>query len=187
MMVAPVVVILTTTGTTNGDNAVSMMFQICNFHHNDAIMSAMVSRTTGVSIVYSIFCSGADKIRPSNPRSTGFCEGNPPLTGGFPSQRASRAENVSICSRHPASEGFLVYLPFLFVTWRRDHFTRNYVIWDWSLVLKAINHLRWVCYSKNNGNAIGTYLIFQKFFLRKRHQNQIITVLIPGTFFHIPK
>ena len=27
---------------------------------------------------------------------TGLCEGNPPVTGGFPSQRASNAENVSI-------------------------------------------------------------------------------------------
>ena len=31
---------------------------------------------------------------------TGLCEGNPPLTGGFSSQRASRAENVSIWWRH---------------------------------------------------------------------------------------
>ena len=29
-------------------------------------------------------------------RVTGLCEGNPLVTGGFPSQRASRAENVSI-------------------------------------------------------------------------------------------
>ena len=27
---------------------------------------------------------------------TGLCEGNPPVTGGFPSQRASNTENVSI-------------------------------------------------------------------------------------------
>ena len=31
---------------------------------------------------------------------TGLCEGNPPVTGGFPSQRASNAENVSIWWRH---------------------------------------------------------------------------------------
>ena len=29
-------------------------------------------------------------------RGTGFCEGNPPVTGGFPSQRVSNAENVSM-------------------------------------------------------------------------------------------
>ena len=33
---------------------------------------------------------------PSKLRVTGLCEGNPPVTGGFPSQTASNAENVSI-------------------------------------------------------------------------------------------
>ena len=33
-------------------------------------------------------------------RVTGLCEGNPLVTGGFPSQRASNAENVSIWWRH---------------------------------------------------------------------------------------
>ena len=33
-------------------------------------------------------------------RVTGFCEGNSPVTGEFPSQRASNTENVSIWRRH---------------------------------------------------------------------------------------
>ena len=33
-------------------------------------------------------------------RVTGLCEGNPPVTGGFLSQRVSNAENVSILWRH---------------------------------------------------------------------------------------
>ena len=33
-------------------------------------------------------------------RVTGLCEGNPPVTGGFPSQRASNAENIAMWSRH---------------------------------------------------------------------------------------
>ena len=33
-------------------------------------------------------------------RVTDLCAGNPPVTGGFPSQRASNAENVSIWWRH---------------------------------------------------------------------------------------
>ena len=36
----------------------------------------------------------------SMPHVTGLCEGNPPVTGGFPSQRTSNAENVSIWWRH---------------------------------------------------------------------------------------
>ena len=33
-------------------------------------------------------------------RVTGHCDGNSPVTGEFPAQRASNAENVSICWRH---------------------------------------------------------------------------------------
>ena len=36
----------------------------------------------------------------SKPRVTGLCEGNPPVTGGFPSQSASNADNISIWWRH---------------------------------------------------------------------------------------
>ena len=35
-------------------------------------------------------------------RITGFCEGNSPMTGEFPAQKASNAENVSIWWRHHA-------------------------------------------------------------------------------------
>ena len=35
-------------------------------------------------------------------RVTGLCEGNSPVTGDFPAQRASNAENVSIWWRHHA-------------------------------------------------------------------------------------
>ena len=69
-------------------------------YHCDVIMNAMASQITGVSIVRSTVCSGADKKKTSKRRVTGLCEGNPPVTGGFPSQRASNAENVSIWWRH---------------------------------------------------------------------------------------
>ena len=36
-------------------------------------------------------------------RVTGLCEGNSPVTGEFPAQRASNAENVSIWWRHQSS------------------------------------------------------------------------------------
>ena len=38
----------------------------------------------------------------SKPRVPGLCEGNPLVTGGFPSKKASNAENVFICLRHHA-------------------------------------------------------------------------------------
>ena len=37
----------------------------------------------------------------SKPRVTGLCKGNSPVTGEFPAQRTSNAENVSIWWRHP--------------------------------------------------------------------------------------
>ena len=40
-------------------------------------------------------------------RVTGLCEGNPPVTGVFPSQRASNAENVYIWWRH--HDGYVIY------------------------------------------------------------------------------
>ena len=39
-------------------------------------------------------------------RVTGLCEGNLPVTGGFPSQRANSTENVSIWWRHVVISGF---------------------------------------------------------------------------------
>ena len=68
-------------------------------HYNDVIMSAIASQITSVSIVCSTVCSRADQ-RTSKLSVSGLCKGNPPVTGGFPSQRASNAENVLIWWRH---------------------------------------------------------------------------------------
>ena len=40
------------------------------------------------------------QIKKSKLRATGLCEGNTPVTGEFPAQKASKAENVSIWWRH---------------------------------------------------------------------------------------
>ena len=62
------------------------------WHYSDIIMSAKVSQITCVSIVCSAICSDADQRKV---RVTGLCEGNSPVTSGFPSQRASITESVS--------------------------------------------------------------------------------------------
>ena len=72
-------------------------FTFC--HYADVIMRAMASQITGVSIVYSTVCSGASKKITKAPRHW-LCEGCSPVTGGFPSQRASNAENVPVWWRH---------------------------------------------------------------------------------------
>ena len=59
------------------------------------IMSAMTSQITGIAIVCAtVFFSGADQWKNQIFASLAF------VTGGFPSQRASYAENVSIWWRH---------------------------------------------------------------------------------------
>ena len=65
-----------------------------HIHHNDVIMSAMAPQIT---IVYSTVRRSK---KMSKLRVTGLCEGNLPVTGEFPSQRASNADNVSIWWRH---------------------------------------------------------------------------------------
>ena len=67
-----------------------------NFWHcGDVVMGQMASQITSVSMVYPTVCSGAD-----HQSSTGLCEEKSPVTGEFPSPRASKAENVSIWWRH---------------------------------------------------------------------------------------
>ena len=69
-------------------------------HFGDVIMSAMAFQITSLTLVYSTVYSGADNKKTSKLRVTGLCEGNSPVTGEFPAQRASNAENVSIWWRH---------------------------------------------------------------------------------------
>ena len=72
-------------------------------------------------------------------RVTGLCVGNSPVTGEFPSQRASNAENVSIWWRHhefPRHNDFsyrklvCVYLLRALVAWWRHIASQSYVIND---------------------------------------------------------
>ena len=69
-------------------------------HYSDVILSVMMFQITGVSIVYSTVCSGADQRKHQKLRVTGLCEGNSPVAGEFPTQSDSNAENVSIWWRH---------------------------------------------------------------------------------------
>ena len=64
-------------------------------------MGTAASQITSLTIVYSTVYSGEDK-KTSKLRVTGLCEGNAPVTGEFPAQRASNAENVSIWWRNRA-------------------------------------------------------------------------------------
>ena len=66
-------------------------------------MGAMVSQITTLTIVYSTVYSGADQWK-QNLRITGLSVGNSSVTGEFPAQMASNAENVSVWWRHLACQ-----------------------------------------------------------------------------------
>ena len=61
-------------------------------HYNDVIISSLASQFASLTIVYSTVYSGADQRKHQSSAS--------PVTGEFPAQRASNAENVSIWLRH---------------------------------------------------------------------------------------
>ena len=66
-------------------------------YYSDVIMGAMASQTTSLTID-RLFRHRSKKN--SKLRVTGHCRGNSPVTGEFPAQRASNAENVSIWWRY---------------------------------------------------------------------------------------
>ena len=70
-------------------------------HYSDVILGSMVFPITGVSIVCPTVCPGADQ-RKHQRSAPGFCKGNPPVTGRFPSQKASNARIFFIWWRHHA-------------------------------------------------------------------------------------
>ena len=76
----------------------------CNFvkqyHYSDVLMSTMPSQITGVSISCSTIFLRCSSKNTSKLRITGLCEGNPRVTGGLPSQRASNMENIFIWWHH---------------------------------------------------------------------------------------
>ena len=112
-------------------------------------MGAMASQITSLTIVCSCVYSRRRSKKTSKLRVTGLCEGNSTVTGEFPSQRASNAENVSIWWRHHVEEFSLERLPDLFVwielkalrdskfPWRDTEFGLN--------VLNVCRHVWIVC------------------------------------------
>ena len=64
-------------------------------------MGVMASQISSLTIVYSTVSTGADQRKhQSSLRVTGLCAGNSAVTGEFPAQMASTAEDVSIWWRH---------------------------------------------------------------------------------------
>ena len=82
-----------------------------SFHYNSVIMGAMASQITSLTIVYStVFFFQAQIKEKTKLRVSGLCAGNSPVTGEFPAQMASYAENVSIWRRHHVIIALSVYM-----------------------------------------------------------------------------
>ena len=63
-------------------------------------MGVMASQITSLTIVYSTVYSGADQRKHQSSASLAFVRTNSPVTGEFPAQMASNAENFSIWWHH---------------------------------------------------------------------------------------
>ena len=64
-------------------------------------MGAIASQITSLTIVFSTVCLFRRRSKKTSKlRVIGLCVGNSPVTGEFPAQMASKAENVSIWWRH---------------------------------------------------------------------------------------
>ena len=74
--------------------------QTLQWHHND--LDGVLNHRRPNCLLDRLFRPRSKKISKFHVR--GFGEGNPPATGGFPSQRASNAENSSIWWRHHGIE-----------------------------------------------------------------------------------
>ena len=99
---------------------------ILNTHYSGVIMSVMTSLITGVLIVYSTVCLGADQRKFQSSVLLAFVRGIQ-----FSAQRASNAENVSIWWRH---HGFP---PYTFSIKALSSLGRQ-MSWYWHCILQNI-------------------------------------------------
>ena len=81
-------------------------------HYNDVIMGAMATQITSLTIVCSTVYSKRRSKKTSKLCVTGLSAGNSPVTGEFPEQKTSNAENVSIWWRHHVYAGTMTPRPW---------------------------------------------------------------------------
>ena len=91
-------------------------------YYNDVIMGAMASQIISLTIVCSTVYSRRRSKKTSKLRVTGLCAGNSPVTGEFPTQMASNAENVPIWWRLHDSQ-------YHRYNWDRDSISTTQIVW----------------------------------------------------------
>ena len=117
-------------------------------HYSDVVMRATAFHITGVSIVCSTVCSGADQRKHQSSTSLAFVVGSSPVTGEFPAQRASNNDTSSfshIWDRHVNhSLGFQdvlilkIYLSFLILA-EKSHTCDYHLVQGVRIVPKILN------------------------------------------------
>ena len=103
----------------------SLLFEqlTMKLHLKDITMTSWKARWRLKSPAFRVFTFRHRSKKTSKLRATGLCEGNSPVTGEFPSQRASNAENVSVWWCHHenrnASHWWLSKLVFNGRSWKQ--------------------------------------------------------------------
>ena len=111
-------------------------------HYSDAIMGAMASQITCLTIVYSNVYSGADQRKHQSSASLAFVRGIHRWPVIFPAQMASNAENVSIWWRHheysdPHVKDKTVSWP---LAWESQTWERQSLYWGPGAVKWSLGH-----------------------------------------------
>ena len=69
-------------------------------YHSHITSASWHLKSAGISTFCSTACSAYHKRKPQTSALVALYEGNPPVNGGIPSQRASNVDNASMSWRH---------------------------------------------------------------------------------------
>ena len=75
------------------------IYSLGHFHYNDLDWVSWHLKSPALDCFLNS-CSGKHGRKTSKPVLLAFCDGNPPVTSGFPSQRSSNAESVFMSWHH---------------------------------------------------------------------------------------
>ena len=120
--------------TTGNTDSASMSG---SHHYYDVIQGAMASQSPARRLFTQPLFRRRSK-KTSKLRATGLCAGNSPVTGEFPAQMASNAENVSIWCRHHDHDNpwfqsfYMTYAPHVWLWWCINSSVRHWTTLYWA-------------------------------------------------------
>ena len=141
-------------------------------HYSDVIMSTVASQITGASVVCSTACSSAHQTK--HICVTGLCEGYLPVTGGFPSQRASDA----LKGFHLMTSSWVFIVRHAGLIWSQQDFE-----WWWSVPLSSASVLEFsfilfdLCLFVTIFNFILNYVPIVTFWILTYHKIWILLII----------